>query len=233
MKVKKKLFLSLALVIGISPAFGQGVPVIDPAQISNQIQQWLVEAENFTKTIDKAQENINLNAEQLASMTGVRDIAAFMDQANGILGQVNDLDNWLTKQGDILKHGQDILSGDLKEIFNSYGLTNLCVSKTGSYKKQCEGTIILDVIKQQNNKNNLSVLKARVDKIDDISKRMTRSDNPKETADLANAMSTQMALLQADKLKMDMQAAIEDSQARLIEKQRLDEIELYSNSFGD
>ena len=59
---------------------------------------------------------------------------------------------------------------------------------------------------------------------------MQRSTNPKETMDLGNAMNTQIALMQADKLKIDIQTSIDDSQQRLIEKQKQDEIKQAHNN---
>ena len=48
--------------------------------------------------------------------------------------------------------------------------------------------------------------------------------------DLGNAMNTQIALMQADKLKIDIQTSIDDSQQRLIEKQKQDEIKQAHNN---
>lgn len=220
-------FKSILLMVGIlnftNFASAQGVPTIDGTHIANSIKEWKAEAERFKETIE-------LNQKQFEALTGVRDISAFMNEAQGILNQVNDLDSWLNKQSDILKYGKDILSPNLKAIFDEFNLTNICANLAGKSQKNCEGEIIVDVVKQQTNKNNISELNRRINKINEIARRMQRSTNPKETMDLGNAMNTQIALLQADKLKMDLQSSIDDSQQRLIEKQKQDEIKQAHNN---
>lgn len=226
MKFKNKLMvLSLLGSMSVGSVMAQGVPVIDPAQIANQIKQWTVELDQYTETFKNAQDQLKTQIDQLAATTGIRDIQAFMNQAQGILGQVDDLSKWMNKQDDILKHGKDILSPELKGIFDSYGLTNKCENLPGQQKKNCEGEIIVDVVKQQNNTNNLKQLEKRITTIEGISKRMENAKDQKESMDLANAMNTQMTLLQADKVKMDIQQSIDESQLRLLDKQEKDRLE--------
>lgn len=232
MRFKNKLMvLSLLGSMSFGTVMAQGVPVIDGTNIANQIKQWSTELEQYTETFKNAQDQLKTQANQLAATTGIRDIQGFMNQASGILGQVDDLSKWVNKQDDILKHGKDILSSDLKAIFNSYGLTNKCESLPVQQKKSCEGEIIVDVVKQQNNTNNLKQLEKRINTIEGISKRMEKSKDQKESMDLANAMNTQMTLLQADKVKMDIQSSIDESQLRLIDKQEKDRLEKVRNNF--
>ena len=51
---------------------------------------------------------------------------------------------------------------------------------------------------------------------------MAQSKDQKESLDLNNAMNTQLALLQADKLKMDIQVQQQLQQKELIEMQQED-----------
>lgn len=221
MKHKIKLFFLSSLLFNV--AFSQGVPTIDGTQITNTIKQWAKEAEQF-------KESMELNKKQFESITGVRDITGFMNEASGILNQVDDLSSWLGRSQEILKYGKDILSPDLRKIFDDFQLTNLCEFKVGSDKKICEGEIIIDVVKQKNNEKNLAQLESRIKTIENISTRMAKSKDPKESIDLGNAMSIQLGLLQSDKLKFEIQRNMEESQARLLEKQKQDEIEKQKNN---
>jgi len=47
---------------------------------------------------------------------------------------------------------------------------------------------------------------------------MAQSKDQKESMDLGNAMNTQLTLLQAEKLKIDLQNQQEEQQQKLIEK---------------
>ncbi len=96
----------------------------------------------------------------------------------------------------------------------------MCQGFVDSQKRNCEGKIIIDVVKQEQVKRDLSQVKARVNTINEIAKRMQAAGKTKETQDLQNAMQTQIALLNADKIKMDIARNSEELADRKAEKQQ-------------
>lgn len=77
----------------------------------------------------------------------------------------------------------------------------------------------------------MKIVKQRIKKIQSIANRMTTAKDVKEAQDLGNAMQTQIALLQTDKIQADIEKNTEELNEKLIEKQRQDEIERRMNNF--
>ena len=72
-------------------------------------------------------------------MTGVRDMADFMNEVSSTLKDVKDLDKWLGNTDAILKNGKEILASNLKKAFDEYGATNLCKNANLTIQKMRRG----------------------------------------------------------------------------------------------
>lgn len=229
----KRTMKSTALVIALATASlnvqAGGIPVIDGAQIGNQIQTWIVEAQRWQKEIAQYKQDFENQQNQLLQQTGIlntlqgiRDVQGFIKDVTNELKDVTNLDKWLNQSDYILKNGYDVLGGDLKKVFDSYQLDNLCKSLVATQKKMCEGNIVIDVIKEVETKKDLAKYENRLNTIEKIAKQMKTAKDSKEAQDLSNAMQTQIALLQADKLKLDIARNSEELAKSKAEKQRKD-----------
>lgn len=79
----------------------------------------------------------------LQGMTGVRDMAGFMNEVKSTLKDVKDLDKWLGNTDSILKHGKDKLSNNLRKAFDEYGATNLCKNANLTIQKNVRVKLLL------------------------------------------------------------------------------------------
>lgn len=206
--------LSFLLVFNF--AFGQGVPTTDIGLITQQFEQF--------------KQNLSLYQKQLDSVSGITEgLGGFMNEAGSFLKEAENMSDWLKKQADIKKYGKEILSSELKKIYESYGLDNYCKGYEGkAYEKQrknCEGEIIIATVKQQEIQNSLEGLKSRVRQIENLGKKMQSAKTQKESQDLANALQVQMSLLQADQLMFDIKRSESELSQYLNEKYHEDEFE--------
>ena len=223
----KKIVMLIALYS--SSVFAGGIPTIDVASIAQLQLEAAEQAKRWTETVKQYKDQLETQRDTLAAQTGIRDIADLVKESSSYFNDAKELQNWINNPKKILELGFDSLNGDLKKMYKSYGLDNLCSSEQNSMnsfvekqRKTCEGQIVLMTLRQQQANNNLKAIDERVEKINKIAKKMAQSKDQKESQDLNNAMSTQLALLQADKLKMDIQVQQERLQKDLIEKQRED-----------
>ena len=236
-RIIKTTALAVALSLGSITAHA-GIPVIDGAQIGNQISTWAIEAQRWTKQLQQYKQDFKNQQNQLMQqsgilqgMTGVRDMAGFMNEVSSTLKDVKDLDKWLGDTNTILKHGKDILSDKLKKAFDEYGATNLCKNANLTIQKKCEGEIIVEVLKKEKIDKNARKLEKRISTIENIAKKMKTAKDSKEAQDLGNAMNTQIALLQTDKIAMDLALSTEQYNRTQAEKQREDEIKKINSNF--
>lgn len=223
----KKIVMLIALYS--SSVFAGGIPTIDVASIAQLQLEAAEQAKRWTETVKQYKDQLETQRDTLAAQTGIRDIADLVKESSSYFNDAKELQNWINNPKKILELGFDSLNGDLKKIYKSYGLDNLCSSEQNSMnsfvekqRKTCEGQIVLMTLRQQQANNNLKAIDERVEKINKIAKKMAQSKDQKESQDLNNAMSTQLALLQADKLKMDIQVQQQQQQRELIEMQHED-----------
>ena len=212
-----------------SSVFAGGIPTIDVASIAQLQLEAAEQAKRWTETVKQYKDQLETQRDTLAAQTGIRDIADLVKESSSYFNDAKELQNCINNPKKILELGFDSLNGDLKKMYKSYGLDNLCSSEQNSMnsfvekqRKTCEGQIVLMTLRQQQANNNLKAIDERVEKINKIAKKMAQSKDQKESQDLNNAMSTQLALLQADKLKMDIQVQQQQQQRELIEMQHED-----------
>lgn len=221
----KKIVMLIALYS--SSVFAGGIPTIDVASIAQLQLEAAEQAKRWTETVKQYKDQLETQRDTLAAQTGIRDIADLITESSSYFNDAKELQNWINNPKKILELGFDSLNGDLKKMYKSYGLDNLCSSEQNlmnsfveKQRKTCEGQIVLMTLRQQQANNNLKAIDERVEKINKIAKKMAQSKDQKESQDLNNAMSTQLALLQADKLKMDIQVQQQQQQRELIEMQQ-------------
>lgn len=229
-RIIKTTALAFALSLGSITAHAGGIPVIDGAQIGNQIQTWAIEGQRWLKQVQQYKQDFENQQNQLMQqsgilqgMTGVRDMAGFMNDVKSTLKDIKDIDKWLGNTDSILKHGKDILSDKLKKAFDEYGATNLCKNANLTIQKKCEGEIIVEVLKKEKIDQNADKLKKRISTIENIAGKMKNAKDMKEAQDLSNAMQTQMALLQTDKIAMDLALSTEQYNRTQAENQQKEE----------
>lgn len=223
----KKILILIALYS--SSVFAGGIPTVDVASIAQLQLEAAEQAKRWTETVKQYKDQLKTQRDTLAAQTGVRDIADLVKESSSYFKNAQDLHKWINNPKKILELGFDSLNPDLKKIYKSYGLDNLCPSEqnsTNSFvekeRKNCEGQIVLMTLRQQQADNNLKAIDERVKTINKIAKKMAQSKDQKESLDLNNAMNTQLALLQADKLRMDIQVQQQRQQQELIEKKEED-----------
>lgn len=223
----KKTLILIALYS--SSVFAGGIPTIDVASIAQLQMEAAEQAKRWTETVKQYKDQLKTQRDTLAAQTGIRDIANLVKESSSYFNDAKELQNWINNPKKILELGFDSLNDDLKKIYKSYGLDNLCPSEqnsTNSFvekeRKSCEGQIVLMTLRQQQADKNLKAIDERVKTINQIAKKMAQSKDQKESLDLNNAMNTQLALLQADKLKMDIQVQQQLQQKELIEMQQED-----------
>ncbi len=235
-KSKFLKFTSLAsyLFICVNTAQAGGIPVVDGAHITtniqNQIQDWALTAERWTESVVQFNQDYQNQTQQLAAMTGVRDITGALSSIKTELSNVSDLQKWLTNTDTILTHGTDVLSSGLKSTFNRYGLTNVCNNLNEAQRKNCEGEIIITVVKEVQTEKDLASIQGRLNTINSLAQQMKTAKTAKESLDFSNQLQAQIALLNADKIALDIARNTESLAKEKAEKKRLEESEKILNN---
>ncbi len=224
MKLSKALKLTFLGALLSSNVYASGIPTIDGAAIANQISTWKIEAERWVKTVEEYKKAYQAQLDQIATQTGARDILGFVQEAQKHYDKVKDLKQFIDNPNLLLTYGKDALTSELKAIYDRYGMTDICKHKDEKERKLCEGNIILTATTEAQNKRDMDILDDRIQSINKIADRMAKAKDTKEAQDLSNAMQAQIALLQADSIRRDIQSKQTEQQQRLIEQQARNKI---------
>lgn len=226
MKIFKKLTLIAVLSI---PALVQasGIPVVDGAAASQRqismlqtVQQWAKEAKQWTETVSHYKNELKAYADQLASQTGIRDVQAFIGEAHSLYGEINGLKSEFTPVINLVSGGKDALSANAKNLFEKYNLFDRCKSLRQGEITSCEANIVSTVESMSFLDSFESNVNSKLKTIDKLAKRMTKSQDVKESQDLKNAMDVQLAALQSQKVQLDLFNARQTEYRRLMNEQQ-------------
>lgn len=225
MKMFKKL--SLVAVLFMPVLVQAGIPVVDPAAAGQRqmsmlqtVQQWAKEAKQWTDTVSHYKNELKAYADQLASQTGIRDVQAFIGEAHSLYGEINGLKSEFTPVIDLVSGGKNALSANAKSLFEKYNLFDRCKNLRQGEITSCEANIVSTVESMSFLDSFESNVNSKLKTIDKLAKRMTKSQDVKESQDLKNAMDVQLAALQSQKVQLDLFNARQTEYRRLMNEQQ-------------
>lgn len=88
--MKKRFHALIFACVMVSPLAHAGIPVLIDADPLRELE-WLKEAQRWMQTAQHYQSQIQAYKDQLATTTGVRDIADFVDQAKSLKSDLETL----------------------------------------------------------------------------------------------------------------------------------------------
>lgn len=225
MKMFKKL--SLVVVLFMPVLVQAEIPVVDPAAAGQRqmsmlqtVQQWAKEAKQWTDTVSHYKNELKAYADQLASQTGIRDVQAFIGEAHSLYGEINGLKSEFTPVIDLVSGGKNALSANAKSLFEKYNLFDRCKNLRQGEITSCEANIVSTVESMSFLDSFESNVNSKLKTIDKLAKRMTKSEDVKESQDLKNAMDVQLAALQSQKVQLDLFNARQTEYRRLMNEQQ-------------
>ncbi|EDZ6600881.1 type IV secretion system protein VirB5, partial [Salmonella enterica] len=133
----KTRFRTLILACFIaSPLAHAGIPVAVDADPMRDVQ-WVQELKRWMETARHYQSQIQAYKDQLATATGVRDIADFVDQAKGLKADLEKLRKPGQALNDLLLSGGS--SGQFDALYEKYKIFDTCnTAQSGSYANVCK-----------------------------------------------------------------------------------------------
>lgn len=211
----KKILLSS--IVASSLTFGSGIPVVDIVanmqrmmQNVQEIATWAEEAARWGEEVEHYKKQIQAYADQLASQTGVRDTVSFARD-------IDDFYNFSKSSKDFLSLDGEWGSGE-RELYDKYNLFERCNTEISSEdeKRVCENRVKRRVQEIAVYQDYTKTLDKVSDNIVALSKKITQSNDAKESADLQNAIGLQLAQLDLSKTKVEVMNA---------QNERLDKLE--------
>lgn len=214
MKMRKLIIAtSMAAIITTGHAVAQGIPVIDNASIAQAIEQFKQGAEQLEQLQAQLKQAQELYG-SLNGLTNMSDIASVLNKPE--IRQALPAD--FAAVEDLLNGNGDGRFGDSANQF---------MDKNVTYKSDANDYYAKALAKSQKQNAGQMTLgeqiynagTERIKGIEELRQQISKSSTAKETADLSARIQTEMAALQADNLRMQGLAMVQEAQMRVAEQQ--------------
>lgn len=213
MKNVKTLALAITLAFSASAQAG-GIPTADGVasgqrmtQFMENVRQFMEETKRWQKTSQHYKQELQAYADQLATQTGARDVAEFINEARSIYDELDKAKKEIVSSAVIMEKGKEALKEEALALFKKYNLFDRCENSNLVAQRLCEAEVANNV----ENIVTIGAMEKRLNKkireLDRLSYRMASATDSKEAQDLANTMQVKLAALQAEKLRFDMHQA--------------------------
>lgn len=242
-----KLSLNMAAILTINASclFASGIPVVDGAQINqnqiNHIQDtiqqakaWVEEANRWVNTTVHYKAQLDAYAHQLASQTGIRDVASFLKDVKELYGSVNKLGVTITDAIDMTKNIKGFNKAEFinkfMNLIDTHYEYNPCKDIAENEKTKRNSCMITYAepiqdmqVYQEASKN----MDKNIKNLNRLSKKLENTRDIKESMDIGNQIQAQIALMTAQKIQFE---TYQDTQRLKQEQAKLQEKALFLKS---
>lgn len=226
--MKRRFHALIFACVMASPLAHAGIPVLVDADPLREAE-WLKEAQRWMQTAQHYQSQIQAYKDQLATATGVRDIADFVDQAKSLKSDLEQLRKPSQTLNDLLRSGGT--TGQFDTLYAKYRVFDTCnAEQSGSYAETCKQLVINKAIQFEQTDEIQEQVSQTLGEINDLSNRIALSKDSKESQDLANSIQLKSVMLNTltDQWEMSVKAAekrekvLEDERVKQWNQQQLD-----------
>ncbi|ENK6701019.1 type IV secretion system protein [Yersinia enterocolitica] len=217
--MKRRFHALMFACVMVSPLAHAGIPVLVDADPLREAE-WLKEAQRWMQTAQHYQSQIQAYKDQLATATGVRDIADFVDQAKSLKSELEQLRKPGQTLNDMLRSGGT--SGQFDALYVKYRVFDTCnAEQSGSYANTCKQLVINKAIQFEQTDEIQEQVSQMLGEINDLSDRISLSRDSKESQDLANSIQLKSVMLNTltDQWEMSVKAA--EKREKVLENERV------------
>jgi len=226
--MKRRFHALIFACVMASPLAHAGIPVLVDADPLREAE-WLKEAQRWMQTAQHYQSQIQAYKDQLATATGVRDIADFVDQAKSLKSDLEQLRRPGQTLNDLLRSGG--IAGQFDALYAKYRVFDTCnAEQSGRYAETCKQLVINKAIQFEQTDEIQEQVSQTLGEINSLSNRIALSKDSKESQDLANSIQLKSVMLNTltDQWEMSVKAAekrekvLEDERVKQWNQQQLD-----------
>ncbi|HBR1893754.1 type IV secretion system protein [Klebsiella quasipneumoniae subsp. similipneumoniae] len=217
--MKRRFHALIFAYVMASPLAHAGIPVLVDADPLREAE-WLKEAQRWMQTAQHYQSQIQAYKEQLATATGVRDIADFVDQAKSLKSDLEKLRKPGQALNDLLLSGGS--SGQFDTLYAKYRVFDTCnAEQSGSYAETCKQLVINKAIQFEQTDEIQEQVSQTLGEINALSDRISLSRDSKESQDLANSIQLKSVMLNTLTEQWEMSVKAAEKREKVLEDERV------------
>lgn len=216
----RKFLISLltSSVMFFSASSFSGIPVVDVIANSQEMTHWLEKVKQWNDTVVHYENELTAYKDQLATATGVRDVALFLRQAQGIANDVKSLQQRGISLNDLLTSNGTYTS-ELNNLYKKYKSFDNCNEKA-SYQDTCKQMLINQALVIEETTTVQESVNSVLSDIAELSNRISYATDSKESTDLANVVSAKSHQLNALTTQWEMSVKQAELRTQLLESKK-------------
>lgn len=221
----KKLLLSVsvAAVVALAglgytgPAKASGIPVIDAANMTQNLMNHVEDIAKFVEQIEQLKAQLTQMQQQYEALTGTRNLG---DILNNPAFQDYLPADWQNVYKSLQNGGYSGLTGTAAAIRDANRLFDTCAAKQGEAKTLCERAASKAAQDKAFADDAFDRARSRWDQIEGLMRQINQTHDPKGIAELQGRIAAETAAIQNEQVKMNLYAMAAQAEDRLIEQQQ-------------
>lgn len=203
--MKKQIFSGVtALILGANTMFASGIPVVDGANLSQNMMQhikqaleWAKEATRWTETVAQYQKVLQAYKDQLNATSGLKDVVQTINDGKAIYGDIKEIQGNITGLAEVLKDPMGFANETFKNTYQQYLAYEKCDS---SGDKEVFAMCIADYVAgvaEESTRNELAKdYTESLGRVNDLGQKAKSAKDLKEAQDIANQIAIEQTRMQ-------------------------------------
>ncbi|MFY4756407.1 type IV secretion system protein [Aliarcobacter butzleri] len=203
----------ISVVLSTNFMFSAGIPVIDAvanaqsmAQNIKTIAEWAKEAERWVDTTKHFSSQLTAYENELLSKTGIRDSVSFVKDLNKLQEYSKVYGDDYLELGVALTNKNSVIGRKANQLFDKYNIFDECKNEIYKdwEKEACQNKLTREVETIATVQETKKIVDKSSQNLENLSKKVSNTQDIKESQDIANAINMEIAQMQIVQMKMDM-----------------------------
>ncbi|HFG6592160.1 TPA: type IV secretion system protein [Salmonella enterica subsp. enterica serovar 1,4,[5],12:b:-] len=216
MKISK-LFISAVFIFPLITH--AGIPVMVDTDPLRQVE-WVKEAQRWVDTAKHYQSQLQAYKDQLATATGLRDIQGLVAQGKSLKNDITNLQKQGISLDDLLTSG-NAPTGALDSLYNRFKDFDVCDARqAASYINLCKQETVNKAWALEQTTEVQEKINDALNDISNLTDRMGKAKDIKESQDLANAVQAKSIQLNVLSQQWEMNMRASEQRDKLLSQKR-------------
>ena len=223
----------ISAVLSTQLLFSSGIPTVDVLAIAQslgqnikEIAEWAEYAERWSETASHYSNQLTAYEKELVSKTGIRDSVQFMKDLDRLKKYSESYGDDYLDLAKAMANPKSRVGNQARNLFEKYNVFDRCENQIYKdwEKENCKMKLQREVTQIATVQETKKMVDTSAENLEKLSKRVSSSQDIKDSQDIANAINMEMAQMQIIQMKIDMMEKNNQAMARAEEEQKKREI---------
>ena len=232
----------ISAVLSTQLLFSSGIPTVDVLAIAQslgqnikEIAEWAEYAERWSETASHYSNQLTAYEKELVSKTGIRDSVQFMKDLDRLKKYSESYGDDYLDLAKAMANPKSRVGNQARNLFEKYNVFDRCENQIYKdwEKENCKMKLQREVTQIATVQETKKMVDTSAENLEKLSKRVSSSQDIKDSQDIANAINMEMAQMQIIQMKIDMMEKNNQAMARAEEEQKQRQFESTLNKHSD